>query len=403
MSLSHSHSHLQSHWLDIIGISEDGLEGLSPKARACLESADHIFGAQRHLDLAHVKGTPWPIPFSIAPLLAKKGDKCVALVSNDPFWYGAGRAIADALPPSQWRAWPIASSFSQAASLLGWSLEDVICKALHATPFTHILRDLQHDNRLLLTMRDGEAVKAFWSWLVEQNFTQSRIHILECLGGEKQRHRSFTLSDIPPEDISHPVLVALDVKGIGLPLHNGLDDAHFISDGQMTKSPFRALALRALMPHEGEILWDLGAGTGTISVEWCLSGQKMQAYAVEHNLSRYENIKGNAQKFGLEHRLHPIQGQSLDKIDSLPAPHAIFIGGGATQPLIDAAWQRLSQGGRLVIHAVTFETETLLQQCLQHYGGDMMRIDIAHSEPLGSKMAWQSTRPIVEWRVVKSC
>lgn len=381
-------------WLTIIGIGEDGLPGLPDASRAALAAAGAIFGGPRHLALAEAgdRGREWPVPFDIAPVLALTGSKVVVLVSGDPFWFGAGSVLAAALPPGEWRAIPVAGSFSVAAARLGWRLEDTACLGLHAAPFERLVPHLHPGQRLLCTLRDGAAVAGLAGWLVARGLGESRLTALEALGGPQERSRGFAAAGPVPQDIAAPVLVAIEPAGVpGLPRSPGLPETAFVHDGQITKSPVRALTLAALAPRPGALLWDLGAGSGSVSVEWALAGGR--AVAVECRAGRLANIRANADRFGLSHRLDIRQGRSADLLADLPRPDAIFVGGGFD----GALFARLPRSARLVVNAVTLETEALVVALHALHGGDLLRIELARAAPLGGMRGWQAARPVVQW------
>lgn len=388
-------------WLSIIGLGEDGPEGLSSTSRAALAGADLVFGAPRHLALAQVgdRGRAWPVPFDLAPLLACRGRKVAMLVSGDPFWFGAGGSVAAHLAPSDWRAFPIAGTFSLVAARLGWRLEDTLCLGLHAAPFARLRPVLTRGTRMICTLRDGAAVADLAAWLAANGFAETRLTVCEALGGPRERLRPG--ADWP--DIAAPVAVALDganlPRGAGLPRASGLPDEMFRHDGQITKRPVRALTLSALAPRPGEVLWDIGGGSGSISVEWALAGG--QAFAVEARAGRAANIRANAEAFGLSHRITIVEGRAPEALAALPPPDAVFVGGGGSAALHAALWNDLPPGTRLVANGVTLETEALLASLHASHGGSLMRIDLAEATPLGGFRGWQAARPVVQWSVTR--
>ena len=361
-----------------------------------------MFGAPRHLALAGVgaRGVEWPIPFSLEPLLARRGQNVVALVSGDPFWFGAGASIAWVLPREEYRVLSAPSCFSLAAAHLGWSLEDVTCLGLHARVLEEALPHLHPGARLLCLLRDGSAPAAFAGYLARHGFGESQLHVMECLGGPRERLRSATAEGFALNDVAAPVLVAVVVKGAtGLARTPGRADSTFEHDGQITKAPIRALTLAALAPRPGELLWDIGAGSGSIGLEWCLAGGR--ALAIEPNAARCENIRANIARFGLARCCTLIEGKAPEALAGLPAPAAVFIGGGADAALLETLWSFLPRGTRIVANAVTLETEALLMQAQAEKGGDLLRIDIASMAPLGRMRGWQPARPIVQWSAIR--
>ena len=388
-------------WLSIIGLGEDGLHGLGDGSRSALAQAQHVFGGARHLALVSVgsRGVEWPVPFDIAPVLALRGQPVAVLASGDPFWFGAGGSLAAHLSPGEWLAFPSPSTFSLAASRLGWRLEQVHCFGLHAAPFVHTRSALHGGAQLLCLLRDGQAVQKFAQWLTQQGGGASAVWVLEALGGPRERIRQSIANAMDFADIQSPVAVAVQVVGpLGLANAPGLPDSCFAHDGQITKSPIRALTLSALAPRPGEHLWDLGAGSGSVSVEWCLAGGT--ASAVEQNAERVANIRANAASFGIDHRLSVHHGDTLDLIAGLPTPHAIFVGGGFDMAFFTALQSIAPPACRLVVNAVTLETESALLQLHAQHGGDLLRIELAQAAPLGRMRGWQPSRAVVQWSVM---
>ena len=382
-------------------MGEDGLAGLSDASRAALAAAEIVFGGPRHLALAGVgeRGRAWPLPFSIAPVLAMRGRKVAVLASCDPFWHGAGGSLVGDLTPGEWQAFPAPSTFSRAAACLGWRLEEISCHGLHAAPFARLRGVLTQGARAICLLRDGQAPKALADYLVGLGFTAD-LTVFEALGGASERIRQTRAEAFDLDDIKAPVAVALTVtSGKGLPRVPGLDDALFAHDGQITKRPVRALTLAALAPRAGELLWDLGAGSGSVSVEWCLAGGR--AMAVELRSDRTANIRENAARFGVEHRLQVVEGAAAAQLGGLALPNAVFIGGGGNAALIEQLWQIMPQGCRLVANGVTLETESLLAAEQAKRGGDLLRIDLASSASLGRMRGWQASRPVVQWSVIR--
>ncbi|GBQ27748.1 precorrin-6y C5,15-methyltransferase (decarboxylating) subunit CbiE [Gluconacetobacter azotocaptans] len=389
-------------WLAIIGIGEDGMAGLSAACHAELTRADVIFGGPRHLALvkADDRGRAWPVPFSVDPVLAERGRKVVVLASGDPFWFGAGASLAARLDPGEWVAHPAPSTFSLAASRLGWRLEQVSCLGLHAAPFERLRPALHANGRAICLLRDGAAAGDLAQWLVTQGFGASTLHVMEALGGPRERIRTVLAADFTFTDVAAPVAVAIAMSGPpGLGRASGLPDGTFIHDGQITKRPIRALTLSALAPRPGEILWDLGAGSGSISAEWCLAGGR--AIAVETRTDRAATIRANAQALGLDHLLRVIEGEAPAALAGLPDPDAVFIGGGARAALLDHLWTVLPPGTRIVANGVTLETESLLTVWHVQKGGELLRIELASAAPLGSMRGWRPARPVVQWSVTR--
>jgi len=388
-------------WLAIIGLGEDGPAGLTEASRAALAGAEVVFGAPRHLALAGAgaRGREWPVPFDLAPLLALRGRRVAMLVSGDPFWFGAGGTVATHLRPDEWQAHPVAGVFSLVAGRLGWRLEECLCLGLHAAPFARLRPVLARGVRAICTLRDAAAVGELAEWLAENGFATARLTVCEAMGGPRERLRQG--ADWP--DVQAPVAVAIDgadlPRGAGLPRGFGLPDALFQSDGQITKAPVRAVTLAALGPRADEVLWDIGGGSGSISVEWCLAGGR--AVCIEARAERAANIRANAVAFGIAHRLTVQQGWALPLLADLPVPDAVFVGGGGDMALYAALWPLLPAGARIVANGVTIETEAVLATQHARRGGSLIRLDIAEAAALGRFRDWRAARPVVQWRAVK--
>ncbi|MTH62947.1 precorrin-6y C5,15-methyltransferase (decarboxylating) subunit CbiE [Paracoccus shanxieyensis] len=379
-------------WLSIIGLGEDGPEGLPAASRAALEGAEIVFGAPRHLALSGIPGRAWPVPFSIAPLLELRGRQVAALVSGDPFWHGAGAALAAVLPAGEWRAFPAPGVFSLAAARLGWALQDVTCLGLHAAPFARLRPVLSRGARAICLLRDGDAPRDLAEWLQAQGLGATQMTVLEALGGPRERIRPTRAAGFAL-DCAAPVAVALDgadlPAGSGLPRGFGLPDDAFAHDGQITRRMVRAMTLAALAPRAGEVLWDIGGGSGSVSVEWCLNGGS--AICLEPRADRITHIRANIAAFGLT-RMQTVHGRAPEALGGLPAPDAIFVGGGA-----DAALFAALPAARITANAVTLETEALLTTLHAARGGSLTRIGLQEAGPLGRSRGWTPARSITQW------
>jgi len=345
----------------------------------------------------------WPVPFAegLPVLTALRGRRVVVLASGDPFWFGAGAVIARALNPGEWRALPGPSTFALAAARLGWPLEATHCLGLHAAPLTRLRPHLAPGVRAIVLLRDGAAVAGLAGWLTTEGFGASALTVLEALGGPRERITEARAEALPAGDFAHPVAAALSVAGTGavIPRASGIADDCFATDGQITKRPVRALALSALAPRPGELLWDIGGGSGSIAIEWLLSDPTTRAISIEPRADRAARIRTNADRLGVD-RLRVVQGAAPAALEGLDAPAAVFIGGGLTAGLLDALTARLTPGVRLVAHAVTLESEALLMAARTRHGGDLLRIELAEAAPLGTKTGWVPVRPVVQWRMV---
>lgn len=392
-------------WLTIIGIGEDGPDGLSAASRAALARAELVMGPARHLSLLPAitcDTMEWPVPFSdgIARLLDHRGRRVVILASGDPFWFGAGSSVTRQLDPGEWVAIPAPSTFTLAAARLGWALQDVVCLGLHAAPLERLKPHLAPEQRILTLLRDGDAVAALADYLIGQGFGPSALHVMEALGGPRERMRQVTADALSFTDIAHPVAVGIECAGHGdaLPLTAGRPDHWFASDGQLTKRPARALTLSALAPCAGELLWDIGAGSGSIGIEWLLAHPANRACAIEADPVRADRARANAAALGVD-RLNVVIGRAPDTLPPGPLPDAVFIGGGLSEALLDTLWARLPAGTRLVANAVTLESEALLARWHGQKGGSLLRIELADAAPLGNRHGWRARYPVVQWSV----
>lgn len=401
----------QDPWLTLLGWGESGIAGLSPASRQALENAEVVFGARRHLRLLpplnadqSTEMHEWPVPFAdgIPMLLDQRGRRVVMLVSGDPFWFGAGTSLSRHLAAEEWQALPSPSTFSLATSRLGWPLERCTCLGLHAKPLKRIRPYLHAGRRLLVLVRDGEAVAELAALVNSFGFGDSQLTLLESLGGANERIRTLRIDTALPDDIAHPVAVALDVAGPGpaLPLTSGLPDHFFDHDGQITKQTVRAMTLAALAPMPGERLWDIGTGSGSIAIEWLLAHTDNQAIGFERHPERAARARANAANLGVDW-LEVKEGSALEILNEAPLPDAVFIGGGLSQALLDALWQRLPKGVRIVANAVTLESEALLAYWHQQNGGELLRLELASAAPIGTRRGWKASYPIVQWRAVR--
>lgn len=391
-------------WLTILGLGEDGPDGLSPASLAVLQNAEIVMGPVRHLSLLpqlDAECVTWPVPFAdgIDILLSYRGKRVVALASGDPFWFGAGTVLARHLTQDEWTTLPGPSCFALAVSRLGWALETTTCMGLHAAPLSRLRPHLAPGARLIVTLRDGEAPALLAAYLRDEGFSDSRLHILQALGGPRETSTSVTAGTFVDTGFVHPLCVAIDVAGDGdvMTCATGLADHWFDHDGQITKRLVRALTLSTLAPQPTEHLWDIGGGSGSIGIEWLLSHPSTQATCVEIHPERAQRIQANATRLGVD-RLRVVTGAAPEALSGLDRPDAIFVGGGLSAEMLDRLLA-LGSGPRLVANAVTLETEALLTQAHARHGGHLSRIALSDAKPLGSKRGWSSAYPIVQWSV----
>jgi precorrin-6Y C5,15-methyltransferase (decarboxylating) len=396
-------------WLSIVGIGEDGIEGLTPIARSLIQGAEIVFGGHRHLALAAplIRGSarPWHSPFegAIEDVLAHRGRDVCVLASGDPFVYGVGSVLLRHIDPRETVAVPAPSTFSLAASRLGWALPETVQLSLHGRSLDLVRPHLQPGARVLALTSDGEGPAVLARLLADTGFGRSRLTVLEALGGARERIRSTTAAAFDLGEIDPLNAVALEIEASPdarvLARAAGLPDALFEHDGQITKREIRAMTLAALSPRRGELLWDVGAGAGSVAIEWMLADPSMRAVAIEAQSDRAGRIRRNAAAFGVP-GLEVVEGAAPAAFEGLARPDAVFIGGGATI-VLDAAVRALRAGGRLVVNAVTVETEALLLQRRATLGGELSRIAIARLEPMGGRHGWRPALPLTQWVWIK--
>ena len=404
--------HHPKPWLSLVGIGEDGLAGLAAEARTRLEGAELVVGGRRHLELAGalVRGTalPWrsPIEQTLPEILNRRGQPVCVLATGDPFHYGVGALLARHLPIDEIRCWPQPSAFSLAAARLGWSVEDCRCVSVHGRALSRILPLLRHHERLLVLSWDGTTPAQLAALLASRGFGASRLWVCEAMGGPAERLREtqangFDLGEVQALNTVAVRLVA-DADACQVPATPGLPDDWFAHDGQITKSPVRAVTLSALAPRPGEWLWDIGAGSGSISVEWLLAHGSTRAVAVERDAARAARVAANAAHWGVAERLEVVRASAPKGLIALQPPDAAFIGGGLTEPgLLETLQASLKQGGRLVANAVTLESQGVLSRAFAHDGGDLLTLSFARAEPVGSFHGFKPAMPVMQWRWTK--
>lgn len=398
-------------WLTIIGIGEDGPAGLGEEAKRLIATAPAVFGGARHHALAAslISGEKlaWQSPFerSVDAVLERRGTPVVVLASGDPFLYGVGATLCRRVVAEEMRVIPAPSAFSLAASRLGWPQQDVTTISLHGRPLDLARPHLHPGRRIIALTSDENGPGEIAALLVASGFGQSRLTVLEALGGARERQRHAVASDFDLTDIDPLNVCALEVTaGEGariLSFAAGLEDDLFEHDGQITKREIRAMTLSALAPRHGELLWDIGAGSGSIGIEWMLADPSLKTIAVEQSSERAARIARNATAFGVPH-LAVVEGSAPDALRGLPEPDAIFLGGGGSVPdVIDTAITALKRGGRLVANGVTLDMEAALICEHGKRGGSLTRIEISRAAPLGSMSGWRPAMPVTQWRWTK--
>jgi precorrin-6Y C5,15-methyltransferase (decarboxylating) len=398
-------------WLSIVGIGEDGVEGLSPIARNLIAGADIVLGGERHLKLAapliNGEAKRWPSPFSgaVGEVLSCRGRQVCVLASGDPFQYGVGSVLAAHVSPDETLVVPAPSAFSLAAARLGWALPDLTLVSVHGRALDRIRPHLHPGARVLALTSGGDGPAGLARLLADSGFGAARLTVLEALGGPSERIRAATAADFALTGIAELNVVAVEVEASPgarvLAFTPGLADALFEHDGQITKREIRAVTLSSLAPLRGEMLWDIGAGSGSVAVEWMLAHPTLCAAAIEQRADRAARIRRNAAAFGVP-ELDVVEGRAPEALTPLPTPDAIFIGGGASDDaVLDAAIAALKPGGRLAVNAVTLETEAVLIGRHASLGGTLTRIALSRADSVGEKTTWRPALPVTQWLWVK--
>jgi len=394
-------------WLSIVGIGEDGIDGLGAMARGLVGAAEIVFGGRRHLALAAplIRGAalPWPSPFERAAdeVLAHRGRQVCVLASGDPFHYGVGAVLAQKTAAREMNVVPAPSAFSLAAARLGWSLPHAVLLSLHGRGLDLIRPHLHPGVQILALTSDGEGPAALARLLSDTGFGASRLTVLQALGGPRERIGCTTAAAFDLGVIDPLNTVAIEVQAAPgarvLARTSGRADDLFEHDGQITKREIRAVTLSSLAPRRGELLWDVGAGSGSVAIEWLLADPAMRAIAIERQSDRAARIRRNAAFCGVP-GLEIVEGAAPAALSGLPAPDAVFIGGGGSDAaVLDAASRALRPGGRLVANAVTLETETLLLARHAALGGELSRLAISRAGSIGEKAGWRPALPVTQW------
>jgi precorrin-6Y C5,15-methyltransferase (decarboxylating) len=400
-------------WLSLVGIGEDGLEGLTSAARTLVEDAEVLVGGARHLakippEVApQAERTTWPTPLTalIDTIVGLRGRRVCVLATGDPLCYGAGVTLARHVARSEMTVLPALSAFSLACARLGWPLAETETLTLHGRPLELLHPFVQPGARLLILAHDGATPRQVARLLAARGYGESRLTALAHMGGEAEASFEGTAATWPEETVPdfHTLAVAC-VAAPDAPLRPrvpGLPDEAFVHDGQMTKREVRAITLAKLGPTPGARLWDVGAGCGSVSVEWMRAAERAPAWAIEPKAERREAIAANASALGTP-RLKIVAGRAPDALAELPPPDAVFVGGGlATPGLAEACWNALSPGGRLVANAVTLEGEARLAELHATHGGELVRLAVSRAEPIGPYRGWRAGMPVTQWSVTR--
>lgn len=396
-------------WLDIIGIGEDGVAGLSPAALERLEAAEILIGGDRHHRLTEKVAAArlsWPSPFDamIDEIHRHKGRRIVILVTGDPLWYSVGARIARAIPADEIRFYPQLSAFQWAACRLGWSLADCETLTVHGRPAEQIVPYFAPGARLLVLTRDGGSPAEVAALLTARGFGESRLTVLSALGGAAEQ-RFDGVAESWNRNV--PDFHTLAIECVAGPdaahfsRQSGLSDDAFRHDGQITKRVVRAATMAALAPYPDALLWDIGAGCGSVSIEWMRAVRGARAIAIEPAARRRAMIAENAKRLGTP-KLEVIAGSAPAALGGLAAPDAVFIGGGLTaEGVFETAFSALRPGGMLVANAVTLESQARLTALYREHGGRLETISVSEAAPVGGFAAMRPAMAVTQWTLRK--
>jgi precorrin-6Y C5,15-methyltransferase (decarboxylating) len=394
--------------IEVVGLTARGWSDLPERLRATIQSAEVLLGSPRLIDL--IPPCPgqlrlaWPSPLREglpALLSGVAGRRVIAVASGDPLLAGIGSTLVEMLGAAEVRIHPAVSSVALARARMGWTENSTQLVRLRGGDLDVVRRHLFPDRRLIILSRDAESPGEIAQVLTDEGYGDSLITMLGDLDGETEsRTEAPARHWIAQASALNVICVACAGTARGASLAPGLPDDVFDHDGQLTKRDLRASALARLMPRPGELLWDVGAGAGSIAIEWLRSDAGCRAIAIEHNLDRVKRIRGNAVALGVPD-LEVLHAKAPRALISLPRPHAVFVGGGATRETLERSWSALRLGGRLVVHAVTQETEMIMVECWKRYGGDLSRLSVEHLESIGRYHGWRPARAIVQWSAVK--
>ena len=397
-----------ARWLHIIGIGANGLESLSPAARAALASAEVIIGGDRHHTLTDVfpgQRVSWPSPFDalIDKLRAFRGRTVVVLATGDPLWFSVGARIGREFSQDEICFHSQLSAFQLAACRMGWSLADVETLTVHGRPAEQMIPFIMPGARLLVLTTGGETPGTIATFLEDRGYGPSRLTVLanmETADEVRIEGTAETWSETVPEFNTLAVEVIPGEAPHVLARSPGLPDAAFSSDGKMTKQEVRSITLARLMPMRGALLWDIGCGSGSVAVEWMRAARDARAIGIEPRADRRALAAVNAAALGTP-GLRLIDGTAPDALTDLPAPDAVFIGGGFSQDTFEAAWAALKPMGRLVANSITLESEAMLTTLHARHGGELSRLSVARADPVGQLTGWRPFMPVTQWSLLK--
>ncbi|MDI6103175.1 precorrin-6y C5,15-methyltransferase (decarboxylating) subunit CbiE [Actinoplanes sp. NEAU-A12] len=396
------------HLVTVIGIGAGGWPDLSGAAQSILTDSEVVLGSARQLDLlpptVTARRVPWPSPLVTALpglLEAETGRRVCVLASGDPMFHGIGATLTRILGADRLRVLPHPSSVSLAAARLGWDLTSADVVSLVTAPVEILGRVTNPGRRILVLSAGARTPAAVAAWLAAHGYGSATMTVLEQLGGPGERLVTGTADGWALPDGDPLNVVAIECgNGPVSPAVPGLPDDAYLGDGQLTKREVRAVTLATLAPAPGELLWDVGAGSGSIAVEWMRAHPACRAVAVESSAERVATITANAAALGVP-GLRVVHGRAPEALDGLPQPDTIFIGGGLTRDgVLDRCLAALRPGGRLVANAVTVESEAVLAAAYARLGGELSRVTVQRGSPVGGFTGWRSFMPVTIWSVV---
>ncbi|MGL5062230.1 MAG: precorrin-6y C5,15-methyltransferase (decarboxylating) subunit CbiE [Microcoleus sp.] len=398
-------------WLSVVGIGEDGLSGLSAIARSHLDRAQIVVGGSRHLAMLPPEDTreklPWasPLQATVDEIIRRRGQSVCVLATGDPMCHGVGVTLSRRIPIAEMTVIPAASAFSLICARLGWALAEVETFSLTNRPIAAIALSLYPGARLLVLSADRHTPAKVAQFLTQRGFGSSLMTAFQRMGGDLERRIEGVAAAWNAPDLADlnaiAIAVAPDRETLLFPRTSGLPDAAYRHDGQLTKREVRSVTLSTLAPIPGELLWDVGAGCGSIAIEWMRTHPRCRAIAIERHPTRLQFIAENASNLGVP-ELQIIAGEAPAALANLPGPNAIFIGGGVTSDdLLETCWNALGEGGRLVVNAVTVESELKVLQWHDRYGGELIKIGIERTGAIGSFLGWKPLAPVMQWAVIK--
>ncbi len=403
-----------SRWLAIVGIGEDGPAGLSAVALARIGSAELLVGGRRHLAMIPDDGThdrrvrmTWPSPLAdgLPKLDSWRGRPVCVLASGDPLDHGIGAVLVERYPPEEILVVPQPSAFSLACARMGWPRQSVETVSLHGRPLEEVHAFIQPNARIVILCNNGDTPGEVAALLCRRGYGASELTVLEHMGGRRERRITGTADAWPPgrgADLATlTVACRADADAPIRPAVPGLPDDSFRHDGQLTKREIRAVTLAALAPGPGQLLWDVGAGCGSVAIEWLRSDRRCRAIAIEPDPGRGRLILENAGTLGCP-RLKLVAEHAPEALVPLEAPDAVFIGGGLSDDgVLAACWRALKPGGRLVANVVTADGERVALDWRRRTGGTLVRLSIHRLAPLGGHAGWRPLMPVTQLQARK--